>query len=308
MPRIQPLSSTIALVTALALGACTSARPSEQAARVPPAEADLAERGAYLAQFWSGNEDSHWTQLFVPLHELTIVPDGVSDAVASAAVGNRFGQPAASLSDKTVRGMVSFADGSTLAVPLTSALQTFGHMNYGGRDCGGTSHPLCLTVTAAQFTSTTIHTSRGAATVPAWAFSVAEAAYPIIRVAIAPDAVHRPPDYALRSPREPSHLTSVQGPVVVDGNRLGFEMIHGYGDSDLRGVVWESDDIIVIAGASIRPPGIRMDIGLFHPVWVQLSRPVGSRLIVEARSGWPLIETDARTIADACPLCSPSPR
>jgi hypothetical protein len=298
----------IVLVTALALGGCTGAKPSEQPVRPSSPEADLAERGAYLAQFWSANEDSSWTQLFVPLHELTIVPDGVPDAVASAAVANRFRQPVTPLSDKAVRGMVNFADGSTLAVPLTSAQQTFRQMAYGGKDCAGASESRCLTVTAAQLTTTTIHTSRGIATVPAWAFSVAEAAYPIIRVAIAPDAVHPLPQYDLQRLGRPSHLTSAQGPVVVDGNRLGFEMIYGLGDSDLRGMVWESDEIIVVAGTSIRPPGIRIDKGFFSPVWVQLSRPAGSRLIVEALSGLPLIETDARTIAEACPWCSPSPR
>ena len=70
-------------------------------------------------------------------------------------------------------GLVRWADGTTLRLPLLTARAAFAELAV-QRPCGGPYACGQLTVTGAQPGVVTVHTSRGLASVPAWRFTVAE--------------------------------------------------------------------------------------------------------------------------------------
>jgi hypothetical protein len=308
-----------ALLAALFLSGCTTV-PDPRPVAPPTVEEDLAERGQQLAAFWSRVSDRNWTSGIVPLSELTVVPPTASDEMAAAAAAGLFRTGRALSENRPRPGVATFSGGATLKVPLISAFQAFNELTENSAVPSAAAHcyppnpdPRCLTVTGARLAYTTIRTSRGAASVPAWQFTVQGHTEPVMQVAVNPNAFPDvlPYDSVTLSqmlmrrtppPHQPLLLHGTDRPMVVDGQRLGIMVYYGVGDTGVRGLAWESDDIVVVAGTSIPPPDgtSRPNIALVQAVWVQLSRPLGDRLVVEAGDGRPLIADTARDLNQAC--------
>ena len=89
------------------------------------------------------------------------------------------------------------------------------------------SPPCSLTITHIAFGTTTILTSRGMATVPAWLYTTKEVRQPIVRVAVAPSA--------RTIPAVPGHV-GVNDTLVtaIDGAHLSLTLITGPGEPGVR--------------------------------------------------------------------------
>jgi len=145
-----------------------------------------------------------------------------------------------------------------------------------------------LTVTGVTLGTTTIRTSRGDAEVPAWVFTVKELAVPVARVAVAPSAVTAVPSV----PTPPGDLSdryvASQDLTAVEGTKLGFRLGVGACDRDIRPLVREFDDVVVVGGMVRRSEGPCTMQLAFHPVEVTLERPVGARPVLDVVTGQPL--------------------
>jgi hypothetical protein len=286
----------------------------------PAAPADpgaaFERQAAQVAQNWRATGLSEaWTKGLVPIQGLTIEPAAgfPNDAAKSAAMAGWYRLKTA-LPDKAGTGTVRFPDGSTLATPLVGAATAYRALAQGEPSCpAGTASPApepsksagpdgsvsspaqpCawLTVKSAKLGSVQLRTSRGVATVPAWLFEVAEMSAPMIRVAVAPAAISPLPPVPEPARRDVPGLVSTQGLIAVGERNIDYKLGVGACDSDIRPLVWESSDVIVIGG-SVRPPsGDQACISLLklEPVAVKLTSPVGSRIILDALTGQPVVQ------------------
>lgn len=153
--------------------------------------------------------------------------------------------------------------------------------------------PACkwLTITAAQRSTVAIRTTRGRAIVPAWRYTVAGLAQPLMVVAVAPSATTSLPDVTLSGHRAPDGLVSAMNLLSSRGDVVAFTIGIGACDQDPRGLARETPELVVVGG-SVTPS----DAGapctaqlLLQRVEVRTKQPVGTRPIVDSLSGKPLL-------------------
>jgi hypothetical protein len=195
-------------------------------------------------------------------------------------------------------------------VPLISAATAYGQMRRGEPPCRPTGGPpvpstatsgpagvpavhdcAVLTVVGARLGQTTLRTSRGEATVPAWLFTVRELTKPVARVAF--DAsVTTPVTYPAVAPPSAGELTGVAGAVWITAGadrRVEFTIAVGPCDRDPVGLVHESSETVVVAG--LTTPATKACGGgslKYAPLAVSLKEPLGGRPVLDAVTGRPL--------------------
>ena len=151
-----------------------------------------------------------------------------------------------------------------------------------------------LTVTKVELGTTTVRTSRGEATVPAWLFTVEELATRIARVAVARTSVGTVPEPAAPARTKVEGLVGAQDLIAVDGTKLTYRLGVGACDTAITPLVREQDDLVLVGGTAIRSTGICTDQLLLQPVTVTLDAPLAARTVLDAVSGRPLLLTTAR--------------
>ena len=187
-------------------------------------------------------------------------------------------------------GTVTWAGGSSMKVPVLSAAQAFRAMQ--GSGCGGCSGAP-LDVTAARPTTLRIATSRGTATVPAWAFTLHGVSTPAVQAALPPSSYHTLAE--LFGPAEPLGPLgpSFVGAEVIrpasDARSLVIVLFRSPCDATWGGLVSEVGGVVVIGGWAHNPhPGAACPASLATAVaTVHLTAPLGSRVIVDASTGHP---------------------
>ena len=134
-------------------------------------------------------------------------------------------------------------------------------------------------------------TSRGQALVPAWHYTVAGLRQPLVRVAVAPPAITSLPQVALPEQARLDGVVSALRLISGTGDGLAFDIGIGACDKDPRGLVSEFPDLIVIGGSVTGPEAgtVCNSMMLSHRVELRTKRPVGTRPIVDALSGRPLL-------------------
>ncbi|MFB8774281.1 hypothetical protein [Streptomyces broussonetiae] len=286
---------TVRLLLALALSAavagCGGQRPADRVARDGDAAAERAARARAVAGAWDGSEAAKaWRDGFHPLGDLVQLPedafhsDGDKRAYAAGNLVLRGELP----TDTPARGRASWPDGETLGLPLTTARAAYDELARGG---GDGPH---LTVTGARLGTTTLATSRGPATVPAWLFTLKGYDTPMKRVAVDPSALPEPPVAAVREFghgglwRLPRLVT-----VAPDGRSLVVAAGHGACDDgpvvdvlETRGSVVLSAH--VVGGTDGECPAVMLE----KDVTVRLERPLGDRLVLDAVTGRPVPRGD----------------
>jgi hypothetical protein len=266
-------------------------RPSTPAA----SETSFQDQAAAVAKAWTDSDmTTAWTQGFIPLQELVVEPSWSSNGDLKASFGNGWIRSASPLSDTTGRGDIRFADGTSLRVPLEGAQTAYSRFpkRYGACPMAG-QPPTCqwLTITAARMSTMQMGTSRGQALVPAWRYTVAGLRQPLVRVAVAPSAITSPPRAVLPEQARLDGVVSALRLISSTGDGLAFDIGIGACDKDPRGLVSEFPDLIVIGGSVTGPEaGSACNaMMLSHRVDVRTKRPVGTRPIVDALSGQPLL-------------------
>lgn len=266
-------------------------------------------RAAAVAAAWQAvTIGGAWRTGFVPLQDLTIAPKGgFPDDTMKQAFGNGWYTTAAPLPGVPFApGIVRFADGSTMSVPLVSGRDAYGALDKGGAppcpDGAPTGQPAptgpespvgapapktCarLLVTEVTLGEATIRTSRGQATVPAWLFTVAKLAEPIARVAVAPSAITLPPSPDLPAPSHVKGLVTAQDLVAVDGTTVTYRLGVGACDTQIQPLVHETAEVVVVGGSVVTVGDACIDILKLEPVTVTLAKPLAARPIVDVLNG-----------------------
>ncbi|MEU9558159.1 hypothetical protein [Streptomyces fumanus] len=181
-------------------------------------------------------------------------------------------------------GKVDWGDGEELTRPLMGpekAYQSFAL----GRGAGPR-----LTVTGARLGTTTIATSRGKATVPAWLFTLEHYDTPLKRVAVTPSKLPEPPIGQARQGAA-GGLRSIPrlAGTAADGRSVTVRATHGSCDDGPVVTALETGESVVLS-ASVEGAerGACPAVMIEQDVTVGLSRPLGDRVLLDALTGRPV--------------------
>ncbi len=289
-----------ALVAVVACGSQRAAPPVTTHATTPAAGQDgpaaFVARAQQVTDQWERSAAARaWRTGLVLLDasDLTPIPrdQGFGSQRQKDAFGSGHFSLAGPLPAQPLAGLVRWADGSTLRLPLLTAKAAFAELA-AQRSCGGPSACDQLTVTGAQPGVVTVPTSRGLARVPAWRFTVAELGWPVSEVAVARSALVVLPGYGpipaagLNTPGV-NEVTAVS----ADGHTLTLSFVGSACDAAWGAYRYESGGTVVAgswqrssAGSAVCPA-----VGIPHTARVTLARPLGTRVVLDVASGLPLI-------------------
>jgi hypothetical protein len=283
-------------VLALALAACGSADTGSAG----DAENLFNRRAQQVVAAWSeGDLLERWRTAVIPAQGLTVEPDWTPRGTLKAAFYGGWVRTATALPTAAGTGEVRYADGTVVPVRTLDAQAAYDNMvNPRSGPCPtpeeGQHSCDWVTITAAKAVTTAISTARGAAEVPAWAFTVKGLHQPILRVSV--DGAQEPSDFEPRGlPTAPSEGRRILlfGQDVVSHTDTHATVTLGSGDcdTDVREHVLETEDVIVVGGTALGPPPDQACNAMLRlqEVTVALRQPVGDRPILDAASGRPLL-------------------
>ena len=147
-------------------------------------------------------------------------------------------------------------------------------------------------MTGAQPGAVTVRTSRGLASVPAWRFTVAGLGWKVSEVAVARNALAVLPGYGPIPPAvQNTPGVNVLTAVSADGRTLTFSFIGSACDAAWGAYRFESNATVVV-GSWEKPAAGNAPcpaVGMPRIARVTLSRPLGTRVILDVASGLPLV-------------------
>lgn len=191
--------------------------------------------------------------------------------------------------------MVTWPDGSTLKVPVLSAAQALAKLTSSGQcpGCATTS----LAVTEVRPATLAVGTSRGLATVPAWAFTLKEVSTPVIEAALPPGSYVTPGRQGAPGAKELARLgsgfTGAAGATVsADGRTLTLRIPSSPCDTTWGGLVDDAGGAVVAGGWVHNPhPNAACIASLvLRTATVTLAAPLAGRVIIDASTGQPVIQ------------------
>ncbi|MFG2074228.1 hypothetical protein [Nonomuraea maritima] len=228
-----------------------------------------------------------WRAGFVPTEGLNKIPRDVRKRISR---DEEFGFAVAGPLPATPhRAQIRWDDGSTLRVPVISARQALIALSPYEQEASAQDER-AYKLTAATFTTTRLRTLRGMATVPAWRMRFSNLPGPIVRVAVdrrtlgtVEDAIgdHLPAD--------------INGFEVLDERTL--QVTYEYGICSRRRPptvhprAEEWSDVVVL-GVEVQEQhpsgGMCAGVGAFGTGVVRLEKPLGDRVVLDARSRLPV--------------------
>jgi hypothetical protein len=270
---------TLGLIAAAALGCGDRATPAG-------GKGDGGDRARKVAAAWEGSEAARaWQQGYYPLGAAVQLPDGAfhTDADKRAYITQNFELRAPLPETPKKKGKIRWRDGGSLALPLTSARAAYDQV------ARGKNPGPALTVSGVRLGDMTMLTSRGAAKVPAWLFTVKGYGTPLKRVAVTPAKLPRPPVGPVR--QQTAELGPLAGldTITEDGRTLTLRAEHGACDDGPAVHMLQRKGSVVFS-ASVRG----VDDGLCtselrtEKVTLRLDRPVGDRILLDAFTGKPV--------------------
>jgi len=293
--------TAVFLVAALAAAACGSQPAAPPVTpHVTPSTAGQNGPAAFVArarQVTAQWDRSHaaraWRAglVLMDASDLTPVPSkGFSTGREKLAFMSGHFRLAGVLPAGPLPGMVRWANGTTLRLPLLSARAAFAELA-AERPCAVPNACGQLTVTGAEPGVVTVRTSRGPASVPAWRFTVAGLGWKVSEVAVARSAFVVLPGYgpipsAGRSTQGVSELTAVSG----NGRALRLIFFGGACAAAWGAYKYESGSTVVVGSwerSSANGPCPAVGIG--RTARVTLARPLGTRVVLDVASGLPLV-------------------
>jgi hypothetical protein len=276
-------------------GGCTG--PSS-----PPASSAFAARARQVAAAWDRSPLRRaWSSGVVLLgsDQLTSVPGpGFPGQTKLAFVAGAY-VLAGRLPAGPREGRVRWAGGAEATVPLIGPARALQQLSAVSPCPGGAGNCGHLTVTGARPATLTVETSRGQATVPAWAFSVRELSFPIIRAALAPDGYVTVPvggaSFADAAPATAHDANgafngTVGAEVGADGRTLTVLLATGACDTQWGGLQYSTSSAVVIGSWSYTPArtGPCPASLIVRSAIVRLARPLGDRTLLDAATGRPV--------------------
>lgn len=224
--------------------------------------------------------------------ELTLMPKGAG--FANQHQKDEFGAGhfslAGALPRQALHGRIRWADGSTRAVPLLNARAALRQLA-ANHAC---AVPPCgqLTITSARPASVTVDTSRGPAIVPAWRFTIAELGWPVTEAAVASgNFITLPSPFPLTAAgRDVPGASGLQA-VSADGRTLTVQIITGACVTAWGARVYQAGSAVVVGSWSGGgdPRQACPAMAVVRYVRATLTRPLGSRVVLDVASGEPLV-------------------
>lgn len=278
----------------LLLAGCTPTQPSA----TDPASDAFQARAKQVAAMWQERGiTSAWDRGFVPLQDLVVEPDWNPNGILKASFGNGWIRTSSPLPEVSGLGVIQYADGTSQSVPLVGAAEAYGELPRRVGDCPTDGRPprcAWLTITGARLSTVAIETSRGVAEVPAWSFTVDGLPQPLLRVAVASSSITTLPAEE-PGPNHPAGVVSAVQLESSQGDSIAFDIGIGACDKAPQGLVSEFPELIVVGG-SASPPGAGTSCDsqlVLRRVEVRTTAPVGSRPIVDAVTGRPVLARSA---------------
>ncbi|MEV6793646.1 hypothetical protein AB0M87_16940 [Streptomyces sp. NPDC051320] len=146
-----------------------------------------------------------------------------------------------------------------------------------------------LTVTAAKLGTTTIETSQGPATVPAWLFTVEGYDTPLKRVGVTPSKLPDPPIGPARQGSAGGLRSVLLAGAAMDRRVITVKATHGACDDGPTVKALETNENVVlhasIAGPRSGPCSAEM---IEQRLKVELRKPLGDRALLDALTGQPV--------------------
>ncbi|MDT0567724.1 hypothetical protein RM704_09620 [Streptomyces sp. DSM 3412] len=245
------------------------------------------ERARQVADAWRASAAADaWAQGYYPMADAVQKPESGwhSKADERAYETKNFVLGGDLPSTAPALGKVDWGKGKDLTRPLIGAKKAYQSFALNRSD--GPQ----LTVTGARLGTTTIVTSRGNATVPAWLFTLDSYDTPLKRVAVTPSKLPKPPigqapQGATGGLRSIARLAGT----AADGRSITVKATHGSCNDGPTVKALETDESVVLY-ASIKgaESGTCPADMIEQNVRVELSRPLGDRLLLDALTGRPV--------------------
>ncbi|MEV1078302.1 hypothetical protein AB0I98_08620 [Streptomyces sp. NPDC050211] len=281
------LTRTIALVLFAVVG-CGSEAAGGAGGHSPAADPapDTKERAGRVAEAWDGSAAAEaYGKGYYPMQGPVQPPEGGwHDAEDKEAYATQNLDLSAELPKTHKGGNVKWESGETLARDLIGAREAYETLE------GNSGDGPHLTVTRVELGEMTQATSRGPATVPAWLFTLEGYDTPLKRVAVGPSKVPKPP-IGPAAEGVSSDLWDLGGVVEVagDGRSVTVVAFHGACDDGPAVDVLETDGSVVLSGYMVgTDDGLCQDSLHAQEKTVELDRPVGDRVLLDAFTGRPL--------------------
>lgn len=282
------LAALVVLAAGAATAGCGNERPGEASGVRDGGQAPgAAVRARLVAEAWDGSRAAElWRTGYHPTgEEIRLPEDAFHDETDKEAYGTRNlelrGEPPEPGQDK---GTVEWESGGSLTLPLMDAREAYADL-----DRGSGPHP--LTVTRVRLGEMTIATSRGPATVPAWLFTLDGYDTPLKRAALSPSDLPKPPIGPARD-TPTDVLGELLGPAAVaeDGRSLTVRAGHGACDDGPAVHVLETEGTVVLSASVVGGPDGEPCTAqlLAEDVTVELDRPLGDRIVLDAFTGLPV--------------------
>ncbi|MGW7203392.1 hypothetical protein [Streptomyces sp. NPDC054837] len=244
-------------------------------------------RAQKVADAWDGSRAAEvWRKGYYPMADVVQLPDNAfrNTADKTAYGAQNFVLDGELPTTSPEKGKVEWRGGGSLTLPLMDARQAYDSVARGGDDG---PH---LTVTEAKLGKTTLVTSRGPATVPAWLFTLKGYDTPLKRVAIEPSEL---PESPIGPARETP--TDEQMPLEqfirtsADGRSVTVLAGHGACDDGPAVRALETDGSVVLSAAIVGTnDGPCTANLLMENVTVKLESELGERVLLDAFTGAPV--------------------
>ncbi|MFK0169500.1 hypothetical protein ACIQU5_11910 [Streptomyces sp. NPDC090306] len=281
---------TVVVVCAVGLGVvagCDSGGGRDAAADARAS----ARRARAVAAAWDGSTTARaWRVGYHPMGEVTLPPRGGlhNRADEQAFREGNFVLRGTLATANSVGGRVTWTGGRSLARPLVGAAASYESLAGGRSDAG--PH---LTVVGVRPGRTTVRTSRGPATVPAWLFTLDGYAAPLRQAAAVPAPLPRSPIGPAPDDVPGRALGQLAG-VAADGRSVTVIAVQGACKDTPSVAVLETRGSLVLsarAGHRGNDGGVCTKQARATPVTVRTAHPVADRVVLDAHTGRPLPHT-----------------
>lgn len=281
--RAVRLLTVFLLVTGGAVAGCGDGDGGRTGGR-PDAEVRARE----VADAWDGSRAAEvWRDGFYPVDEVVQLP---GDAFRNgkdkrAYTSQNFVLEGELPPPRQKEGLVRWRDGKVLTVPVMGAREAYGTVARGGNDGPA------LVVTGARLGTTTLATSRGRATVPAWLFTLKGYDSPLKRVAVRPSEVPGSP-IGPAGEAYGGELKPLEQLIAVRADGRAVQVLAGHGgcDDGPRVDVLETGGSVVLSASVAGADDDAVCTGqlLLGKIWVELDRSLAGRVVLDAFTGRPV--------------------
>jgi hypothetical protein len=287
------LALVLTLTTALFAAGCGSERAGDSGASKPrdqDASSPPNSRAQQVAAAWDGSEAAEaYRSGYYPLGDAAPPPGKGfhSDDDKTAYMLENYELRGELPTTAPEEGKVRWAGGKSLTLPLLDARET-----YTALDRSDSPQDPQLTVTSVKLGEMSIVTSRGPATVPAWLFTLEGYDEPLRRVAFEPSKLPKPPIESVEDQPTRDGLEQLGQLVAVseDSRSVTVVAYHGSCDDGPAVDTLETDGSVVLSASIIGGNTGELCTSDLHgkKVTVELDRPLGDRVLLDAFMGRPL--------------------